>query len=263
MPTSPPSGSRRGRLGIALAALLLVAGLATGLAFGLSGESTSPGAHGHTQAHRHSAKHQVAGFKEAHAAKHEASSGSGGNGGSNAVSSTSKPNEALSGESGTESSTTFVGTHGGSEGGAQTPPSTESESGGARKPTPSGHERSPTSGRPVSFSIEGGAIDALAPGASNPLALVIRNPNPVEIYVTAVRAAVSGGGSSCSASENISIVQSDASASTPIAVPPHAAVKLPAQGVSAPSIELRDLPVDQDACANASFSLSYSGSAHS
>jgi hypothetical protein len=36
---------------------------------------------------------------------------------------------------------------------------------------------------------------------------------------------------------------------------------LPAVGVAAPTIQLRDLPVNQDACQSASFPLSFSGSA--
>jgi hypothetical protein len=48
-----------------------------------------------------------------------------------------------------------------------------------------------------------------------------------------------------------------------VRVPAGGSVTLPMQGVSAPTIRLLNLPVNQDACKNARFSLSYSGSAHS
>jgi hypothetical protein len=115
----------------------------------------------------------------------------------------------------------------------------------------------------ASFTISGRLNGALAPGVSSAIALTLANPNTVTIYVTSLRTAASGGGSACAASENLAIVQSNASSSLPVAIPAHRSVTLPAQGVYPPAVELRNLPVDQDACANASFSLSYGGSARS
>ena len=54
----------------------------------------------------------------------------------------------------------------------------------------------------------------------------------------------------------------DASAAKPLVVPAGGVVTVPSQGVLPPTIALRDLPVNQDACQNARFPLSFSGSAH-
>ena len=44
-------------------------------------------------------------------------------------------------------------------------------------------------------------------------------------------------------------------------MPAGGSFRLPAQGVTTPSIQLRDLPVNQDACKNARFALEFTGSA--
>jgi hypothetical protein len=46
-----------------------------------------------------------------------------------------------------------------------------------------------------------------------------------------------------------------------ILVPANGSVTLPAQGATAPVVEMLDLPTNQDACKGAVFSLSYSGTA--
>ena len=45
-------------------------------------------------------------------------------------------------------------------------------------------------------------------------------------------------------------------------IPAGGAVSLPAPGVAPPTIALRDLPFDQDACQGASFPSLFSGEAH-
>jgi hypothetical protein len=115
------------------------------------------------------------------------------------------------------------------------------------------------------FSISGSANALLYPGApARPIVLTLTNPNSVAIYVTNLQVAVAGSSSAgCSAATNLSLTQSNASSAAPVRVPASGSVTLPAQGVSAPTIRLLNLPVNQDACKNATFSLSYSGSAHS
>jgi hypothetical protein len=91
----------------------------------------------------------------------------------------------------------------------------------------------------------------------------LSNPNDVPIFVTSLSVAVSGGPVGCPSAGNISVVQSGVSSSVPVEVQAHGSVTLPAQGASAPTIQLVNLPVNQDACQQAQFPLSFTGSAHS
>jgi hypothetical protein len=119
---------------------------------------------------------------------------------------------------------------------------------------------------PPTFSI--GAVEGsgapLYPGAA-PQAIVLRIANPADaaIFVTSLSVTVAGGPPGCDPAANLSVVQSDVASLTPLRVPAHSSVTLPAQGRSAPTIQLLDLPVNQDACRNVSFPLSFTGSAHS
>jgi hypothetical protein len=115
------------------------------------------------------------------------------------------------------------------------------------------------------FSISGNASALLYPGApAQPIALTLSNPNSVAIYVTSLQVAVTASSSpGCSPATNLALTQSSASSSAPVRVPAGGSVTLPAQGVSAPTLRMLNLPVNQDACKNARFTLGYSGSAHS
>jgi hypothetical protein len=115
------------------------------------------------------------------------------------------------------------------------------------------------------FSISGNANALLYPGApARPIVLTLSNPNSVAIYVTSLQVSVTASTSAgCSPATNLALTQSSASSAAPVRVPAGGSVTLPAQGVSAPTIRLLNLPVNQDACKNARFSLGYSGSAHS
>jgi uncharacterized membrane protein YgcG len=118
--------------------------------------------------------------------------------------------------------------------------------------------------RTKSFVISGqpeGTLFLGGPALTIPLAIF--NPNPIPIRVTSLAVAVARSPAGCSAEENLDIVQSDASPERSITVAPDSAVTLPAQGVSAPTIQLLNLPVNQDACQNATFPLTYTGSASS
>jgi hypothetical protein len=118
--------------------------------------------------------------------------------------------------------------------------------------------------RTKTFVISGQPEGTLYPGGpalAIPLALF--NPNPIAIHVTSLTVTVASSPEGCSAEENIHITQSDVSSEKAITVPPDAAVTLPAQGVEAPTIQLLNLPVNQDACQNATFPLKYTGSASS
>lgn len=105
-------------------------------------------------------------------------------------------------------------------------------------------------------------LSALYPGAP-PLALplTVQNPNPAPILVTGLRFSVSADPAGCASADNLSLTQSNASSSSPLKVPAGGSVRLPARGVLPPTIQLRDLPVNQDACKNARFPLQFTGSA--
>jgi hypothetical protein len=116
------------------------------------------------------------------------------------------------------------------------------------------------------FSIGSGEIEGgpLYPGAPpQAIRVILTNPNGVSIFVTALTVTVPSGPPGCDSATNLSLAQSDVSGTTPVEIPAHGSVTLPAQGRSAPTIQLLNLPVNQDACQNAQLPLSMTGSAHS
>jgi hypothetical protein len=119
------------------------------------------------------------------------------------------------------------------------------------------------SGKP--FTVTGNASGPLAPGVTRTLAVSLANPNNVAIEVTALSVSAAPGSSKagCDGPANLQLVQSNISSAHVIAIPANGHVALPAGAVSAPEVLMRDLPTNQDACKNASFTFTYSGSAHS
>jgi hypothetical protein len=116
-----------------------------------------------------------------------------------------------------------------------------------------------------SFAIGGDLVGLLYPGApARPVAVKLTNPSGDPIYVTSLQMTVTGSTSSgCDPATNLAVTQAPVSQDAYVLVPADGSVTLPAQGVAAPSIRLLNLPVNQNACRNATFSLSYGGSAHS
>jgi hypothetical protein len=117
---------------------------------------------------------------------------------------------------------------------------------------------------PKDFSItpQLGSLGALYPGApAQALPLTITNPNPVPIFVTSLQVKATADPPGCGSAENLALSGSSASSAAPIKVPANGSMSLPAPGASAPSIQLRDLPVSQDACQRAQFPLAFSGTA--
>ncbi len=117
---------------------------------------------------------------------------------------------------------------------------------------------------PKDFSItpQLGGLGALYPGApAQALPLTITNPNPVPILVTSLQVRATADPPGCGSAANLILSGSSASAAAPITVPASGSVTLPVAGASAPSIQLRDLPVSQDACQRAQFPLAFSGTA--
>jgi hypothetical protein len=115
------------------------------------------------------------------------------------------------------------------------------------------------------FTVSGNASGPLAPGVTRTLAITITNPNSVAIEVTTLTVSVAAGSSNagCDGPSNLQLTQSDVSSSNPLAIPAGAHVALPTGTVHAPEALMRDLSTNQDACKNATFTFSYSGSAHS
>lgn len=115
------------------------------------------------------------------------------------------------------------------------------------------------------FAISGDLSGLLYPGApARPVAVKLTNPSGEPIYVTSLQMTVTNSSSAgCDPSTNLAVTQAPISQDTFVLVPANGSVTLPAQGVAAPTIRLINLPVNQDACKDATFTLSYNGSAHS
>ncbi len=118
---------------------------------------------------------------------------------------------------------------------------------------------------PMRFSIapQLSGLSALYPGAPPVvLPVVLANPNRAPIFVTSLRVTATGGPPGCDSAANLALFRSSASSSAPIRIPARGSVSLPAAGASPPSMQLRELPLNQDACQGAQFSLAFSGGAH-
>ncbi len=105
-------------------------------------------------------------------------------------------------------------------------------------------------------------IGALYPGApAVALPVTIDNPNPVPIFVTWLGVAATADRPGCTRTENLVLIPASLSSAAPLHVPAGGSASLPASGLSPPAIQLRDLPVNQDACQRARFPLAFSGEA--
>jgi hypothetical protein len=115
------------------------------------------------------------------------------------------------------------------------------------------------------FTASGDLPGTLFPGASGTLALTVHNPNGKTLYVTSLTVTVQPGSTraGCDGPANLDVTQSDASEANPLVIPANESVTLPAGGVSAPQVLMRNLPTNQDACKGATFAFAYGGSAHS
>ncbi len=115
------------------------------------------------------------------------------------------------------------------------------------------------------FAIEPrfSGIDALYPGAApTGLPVLLRNPNPVPIFVTSLRVGVSADPAGCASDPNLELIPASASTTAPLRLEAGGSLSLPSGTATAPAIALRDLPTNQDACQGATFPLSFSGEAH-
>ena len=129
---------------------------------------------------------------------------------------------------------------------------------------PSGSGNAPA-GQSATFTISGSPEGLMFPGApARRIPLALSNPNTAPIYVTSLTVSAASENPDCPVEENLLITQSDASSLIPVLVPAGGSVTLPAQGVTAPSVQLIDLTaINQNGCKGTIFLLRYTGSAHS
>jgi hypothetical protein len=117
---------------------------------------------------------------------------------------------------------------------------------------------------PKPFSIEPrGTSEGMLPGdPPQPLPVLILNPNSVPIEVTSLTVAFAEDPPGCPGDPNFELVPASASPSAPLTVPASSSASLPSATVSAPTIALRNLPINQNACQGARVQLIFSGQAH-
>lgn len=117
---------------------------------------------------------------------------------------------------------------------------------------------------PKGFTIDSdtSSLEDLMPGAPpQQLPLSIGNPNPVPIEVTALTVAVSPDPPGCPADPNFAVTPSDLSPSAALVIPAGGTASLPSAAASAPTLALRELSSDQNACQGATVELVFSGEA--
>jgi hypothetical protein len=110
--------------------------------------------------------------------------------------------------------------------------------------------------------MSGSLPGLLVPGSGGALPLTVTNPYDFPLRVWSLRVTVLAATSQpgCDGAANLQVTQSSAaSGALSITIPALASVTLPAQGATAPVVTMRDLPTNQDACKNATFALSFSG----
>ena len=114
------------------------------------------------------------------------------------------------------------------------------------------------------FTITG-SVSGLALGQTKPIKLTLTNPHSVSIFVTGLTVTPSADSTppGCRSAGNLLITPSNASSASSITVPAKSSVTL-TSAPRAPQITfLNRSDVNQDVCKNKSFTLTYSGSAHS
>jgi hypothetical protein len=117
---------------------------------------------------------------------------------------------------------------------------------------------------PMEFSVDPlfGSLPELMPGdPSQQLPVRISNPNPAAIEVTSLTVAVIPDRPGCAADPNFAVTPAGVTPESPLDIPAGGSVSLPTEAAAAPTLALRELPVDQNACQGASLHLVFSGEA--
>jgi len=116
---------------------------------------------------------------------------------------------------------------------------------------------------PKGFTIDAdtSSLAELMPGApAQELPLRIGNPNPEPIEVTSLTVAVADL-PGCPGDPNFAVTPAGLSAASPLFVPANGTAELPSASVGAPTLALRELASDQNACQGATVQLHFSGEA--
>jgi Predicted membrane protein len=110
------------------------------------------------------------------------------------------------------------------------------------------------------FTITGSADRLLAPGVTGSLNVALTNPNNQPISVTNLAVSLTGTSRSACTTSNFAVGQF--SGSYPLTVPANTTRTLSQLGVPQsgwPTVTMKDLPVNQDACKSTTLTLSYTG----
>jgi len=116
--------------------------------------------------------------------------------------------------------------------------------------------------QPMAFTVapQSGSLEDLMPGApAQPLPVRVGNPNPVPIEVTGLTVAVAPDPPGCPADPNFAVTPAALTPSAPLGVPAGGSAEVPP--ATAPTLALRELPSDQNACQGATLHLVFSGEA--
>jgi hypothetical protein len=117
---------------------------------------------------------------------------------------------------------------------------------------------------PQDFTIDSlaGTLGELMPGApALHLPVRIGNPNPEPIEVTALTVTATPDAPGCPGDPNFAVTPASVSPSAPLSVPAGGSVTLPTATVAAPTLAMRELPTDQNACQGTTVHLVFSGEA--
>src|SRR5215218_6616263 len=117
---------------------------------------------------------------------------------------------------------------------------------------------------PQDFTIDSlaGALEELMPRApALQLPVRIGNPNPVPIEVTALTVTATPDASGCPGDPNFLVTPSSVTLAAPLSIPAGGSVNLPTATATAPTLALRELPIDQNACQGTTVHLDFSGEA--
>ncbi len=131
------------------------------------------------------------------------------------------------------------------------------------QPGPAAHYRwSQAEPKEIAIEPQVGSLEPLMPG-DPPQQLPVRivNPNPAPIEVTGLTVLVSPDSPGCAGDPNFAVTPSSLSPAAPLNIPAGGSASLPSAGAAAPTLALRELPVDQNACQGTSVRLLFSGEA--